>query len=96
MSFTLSEERILRRYPNGLPSVKKLGDFIIKRTPSSITNFAEFLERLAAANKAESASLLGSVLDIPSKDITVSTIRLGLIWARMGDKNGWEGRDHSG
>ena len=90
MSFTLSEDRILKRYPNGLPTVKKLTEYIQKRTPSSITNFAEFLEQLAGKSKAESANLLGSLLDIPASNITVSTIRLGLIWARMGDKNGWE------
>ena len=93
MSFTLSEERIMRRYPKGLPNVKKLAEYIKVRTPSSITNFAEFLERLASTNKAESANLLGSLLDIPASNITVSTIRLGLIWARMGDKNGWEDKN---
>jgi hypothetical protein len=89
MSLTLSEERILLRYPKGVPSIDKLSEFIKKRTPC-ITNFAGFLERLGGASKIESASLLGSLLDIPASNITVSTIRLGLIWARMSEKNGWD------
>jgi hypothetical protein len=89
MSLTLSEERVLQRYPKGIPSVEKLSEFIKKRTPC-ITNFAGFLERLGGASKIESASLLGSLLDIPSSNITVSTIRLGLMWARMEEKNGWD------
>ena len=89
MTLTLSEERIHQRYPNGLPSVAKLAEFARIRTPSTITNIAEFLERLGGASKAESASLLGSLLDIPASNITVASIRLGLIWAHMEDKNGW-------
>lgn len=89
MSLTLSEERILQRYPKGMPSVDKLSEFIKKRTPC-ITNFAGFLERLGETSKTESASLLGSLLDIPASNITVSTIRLGLLWARMEEKNGWD------
>ena len=90
MSLTLSEDRITKRYPNGLPNVKKLTEWVKVRTPSSITNVAEFLERFSGTSKAESANLLGSLLDIPANNLTVSTIRLGLIWARMSDRNGWE------
>jgi ppGpp synthetase/RelA/SpoT-type nucleotidyltranferase len=89
MTLTLSEERISRRYPNGLPSVAKLADFIKIRTPMSITNFADYLERLGGASVSESASLIGSLLDIPVKDLKISSVSLGLFWARMENKNGW-------
>ena len=93
MSLTLSEERIAKRYPNGLPSVAKLAEFIKIRTPLSITNFADYLERLGGASSAESTSLIGSLLDIPVKDLKVSSVSLGLFWARMEDKNGWGDKD---
>ena len=89
MTITLSEKRILERYPNGLPSVSKLSEFIKVRTPGSITNFAAFLERLGGATLSESTSLIGSLLDIPVRDLRVSSVSLGLFWARMEDKNGW-------
>ena len=89
MSITLSEKRILERYPNGLPSVSKLTEFIKVRTPGSINNFAAFLERLGGATLSESTSLIGSLLDIPVRDLRVSSVSLGLFWARMEDKNGW-------
>lgn len=90
MSLTLSEDCVKARYPNGLPTVTKLAEYATKRTPFSITNIAEFLERLAGTSKSESAGLLGSLLDIPSSKLTVASMRLGLIWAHMEDKNGWE------
>ena len=89
MSLTLSEKRILERYPNGLPSVSKLSEFIKVRTPMSINNFATFLERLGGATLSESKSLIGSLLDVPVRDLRVSSVSLGLFWARMEDKNGW-------
>lgn len=92
MSITLSEERITRRFPTGLPNIKKLTEFIRIRTPMSITNFAEYLERLGGASLSDSASLIGSLLDIPMKDLKISSVSLGLFWARMEDRNGWGNR----
>ena len=88
MSITLSEERIAKRFPNGLPSVKKLSQFIKIRTPMSINNFADYLERLGGASLSDSASLIGSLLDIPIRDLKISSVSLGLFWARMENKNG--------
>ena len=92
MSITLSEERIAKRFPNGLPSVKKLSEFIKIRTPMRINNFADYLERLGGASLSDSASLIGSLLDIPIKDLKISSVSLGLFWARMENKKGTSNR----
>ena len=92
MSITLSEERIAKRFPNGLPSVKKLSEFIKIRTPMSINNFADYLERLGGASLSDSASLIGSLLDIPMRDLKISSVSLGLFWARMENKKGISNR----
>ena len=88
-TISLSEGRIQKRFPNGIPSVNKLSEFIKIRTPMSITNFADFLERLGGASLTDSAGLIGSLLDIPAKDLKISSVSLGLFWARMEDENGW-------
>jgi ppGpp synthetase/RelA/SpoT-type nucleotidyltranferase len=94
MSLTLSEKRITARWPKGLPDVAKLAEYIKMRTPSSITNFPEFLERLGGSSDlSESASLIGSLLDIPMKDLHISSVPIGLFWCRMEDRNGFEDKE---
>jgi ppGpp synthetase/RelA/SpoT-type nucleotidyltranferase len=94
MSLTQSEKRVTARWPRGLPDVVKLAEYIKMRTPSSITNFPEFLERLGGSSDlSESASLIGSLLDIPMKHLSISSVPIGLFWCRMEDRNGFEDKE---
>lgn len=85
----LSEGPLNEKYPNGIPDVSKLVDFIKYRTPSSITNFAKFFERLGEASKEDRATLIGNLLNIPACSLTVSSLKLALLYCNMNRKHGW-------
>lgn len=87
MCMTLSTNAMNKRYPKKLPDAAKLAHWAIKRSQCDIS---EVLAKLGTSSKIEAMHHIGGLLDIPAKSLTLSSISLGLIWARMQGKNGWE------
>jgi hypothetical protein len=85
-SMTLSTNAMEGRFPQGLPDASKLARWAKSRS----TNLYELLIKLGTAKRPETAALIGGLLDIPKENVTVSTITLGVLWARMQERNGWE------
>jgi len=91
MVMTLSAAAVTKRFPQSVPDADKMARWAIKR--SQLRDISELLVKLGASSKAETASLVGGLLDIPAANLTVSSISLALMWARMQGRNGWEERE---
>ena len=91
MCFTLSNLAIQQRFPQGAPDAEKLVRFITKRSKSK--HVVDFLVTLGSASKPEIQTQIAGLLDIPAANITCSSVSLGLMWARMQGRNGWEDKD---
>jgi len=88
MTLTLSSEKISERYNGKLLTAADLASMVIER--SGAANIGDFLMMLGEASKDQVTSSLANLLDIPPSDLTVSSIKWGLMWARMQGKNGWQ------
>ena len=89
LSVALSASAVDKRFPHGFPDAHKLARWATTRSSDGL---AALLVKLATAPKAEAASLIGGLLDIPAANLTASSISLGVTWARMQGRNGWEDR----
>lgn len=90
MTMSLNKERIAKRFAGDkapFPDAAKLAKYASDR--SGLPNLAEVLKTISIAPPEQVAEILGRLLDIPAKELQVSTQTLRSVWARGQEKGGW-------
>jgi (p)ppGpp synthase/HD superfamily hydrolase len=87
MLMSRNTRRIQDRYFGLVPDAKQLVRFVQQRFPGDTVD--TFLMRLGGADKNETIEMASCLLDIPTNELKVTSLKWALRWVRMQSKHGY-------